>query len=197
MGCKQFIINLKSVLILLGFIPFFVIGQNYPRFELYQLKQGTDSGQFIVTGLDSNLAFNNILRFRSADSTFLIGTDTVAVKSDIASSLLLYVDRVELGDSLLLYVDRTELGDSLALYPNRIELGDTANNIRLDIPTYISDSLVNYASRTELGDSLALYPNRTELADTALAIRNSIPIQIGDSLTNYATKVELEIRLWL
>ena len=191
MGCKQFIINLKSVLILLGFIPFFVIGQNYPRFELYQLKQGTDSGQFIVTGLDSNLAFNNILRFRSADSTFLIGTDTVAVKSDIASSLLLYVDRVELGDSLLLYVDRTELGDSLALYPNRIELGDTANNIRLDIPTYISDSLVNYASRTELGDSLALYPNRTELADTALAIRNSIPIQIGDSLTNYATKVEL------
>jgi len=138
MGCKQFV---KAILFLFGFIPLFVTGQNYPRFELYQLKQGTDSGQFIVTGLDSNLAFNNILRFRSADSTFLIGTDTVAVKSDIASSLLLYVDRVELGDSLLLYVDRTELGDSLALYPNRIELGDTALAIRTDIPLIINDSL--------------------------------------------------------
>ena len=92
MGCKQFIINLKSVLILLGFVPLFVTGQNYPRFELYQLKQGTDSGQFIVTGLDSNLAFNNILRFRFADSTFLIGTDTVVVKSDIAGSLSGIID---------------------------------------------------------------------------------------------------------
>ena len=138
MGCIK---SLKAILFLFGFVPLFVTGQNYPRFELYQLKQGTDSGQFIVTGLDSNLAFNNILRFRSADSTFLIGTDTVAVKSDIASSLLLYVDRVELGDSLLLYVDRTELGDSLALYPNRIELGDTALAIRNDIPLIINDSL--------------------------------------------------------
>ena len=92
MGCKQFIIKplmkplIKRILILFGFVPLFVSGQNYPRFELYQLKQGTDSGQFIVTGLDSNLAFNNILRFRSADSTFLIGTDTVAVKSDITGN---------------------------------------------------------------------------------------------------------------
>ena len=146
MGCKQFV---KAILFLFGFIPLFVTGQNYPRFELYQLKQGTDSGQFIVTGLDSNLAFNNILRFRSADSTFLIGTDTVAVKSDIASSLLLYVDRVELGDSLLLYVDRTELGDSLALYPNRIELGDTALAIRTDIPLIINDSLTTRNFLTE------------------------------------------------
>ena len=84
--------SLKAILFLFGFVPLFVTGQNYPRFELYQLKQGTDSGQFIVTGLDSNLAFNNILRFRSADSTFLIGTDTVAVKSDIASSLLGIID---------------------------------------------------------------------------------------------------------
>ena len=200
-------------------LPLFGFAQDYPRFELYQLVQGQDSGQFIVTGLDSNLAFNNILRFRSADSTLLIGLDTVAVKSDIASSLLLYVDRVELGDSLLLYVDRTELGDSLALYPNRIELGDTALAIRISIPIQIGDSLVNYAtkvelgdtalairntipiqigdslinyvSRVELGDSLTLYPNRTELGDTALAIRNSIPIQIGDSLINYVSRVEL------
>jgi len=89
MGCIK---SLKAILFLFGFVPFLVTGQNYPRFELYQLKQGTDSGQFIVTGLDSNLAFNNILRFRSADSTFLIGTDTVAVKSDIASSLLGIID---------------------------------------------------------------------------------------------------------
>ena len=133
MGCKQFV---KAILFLFGFIPLFVTGQNYPRFELYQLKQGTDSGQFIVTGLDSNLAFNNILRFRFADSTFLIGTDTVAVKSDIASSLLLYVDR-------------TELGDSLALYPNRIELGDTALAIRTDIPLIINDSLTTRNFLTE------------------------------------------------
>ena len=84
--------SLKAILFLFGFVPFLVTGQNYPRFELYQLKQGTDSGQFIVTGLDSNLAFNNILRFRSADSTFLIGTDTVVVKSDIAASLLGIID---------------------------------------------------------------------------------------------------------
>lgn len=182
MGRKQFV---KAILFLLGFVPFLVTGQNYPRFELYQLKQGTDSGQFIVTGLDSNLAFNNILRFRSADSTFLIGTDTVAVKSDIASSLLLYVDRVELGDSLLLYVDRTELGDSLALYPNRIELGDTALSIRNSIPIQIGDSLVNYASRTELQDTASAiradFPaaggdvTTAQLADTALAIRGDIP----------------------
>ena len=87
MGRIQFV---KAILFLFGFVPFLVTGQNYPRFELYQLKQGTDSGQFIVTGLDSNLAFNNILRFRSADSTFLIGTDTVAVKSDIISSSFIF-----------------------------------------------------------------------------------------------------------
>jgi hypothetical protein len=86
MGIKQFIVVFSFL------IPITISCQNYPRFELYQLKQGTDSGQFIVTGLDSNLAFNNILRFRSADSTLLIGLDTVAVKSDIASSLLGIID---------------------------------------------------------------------------------------------------------
>ena len=86
MGIKQFIVVFSFL------IPITISCQNYPRFELYQLKQGTDSGQFIVTGLDSNLAFNNILRFRSADSTLLIGLDTVVVKSDIASSLLGIID---------------------------------------------------------------------------------------------------------
>jgi len=87
---SNFIIKHYLILILLGFVPFILLGQNYPRFELYQLKQGTDSGQFIVTGLDSNLAFNNILRFRSADSTFLIGSDTVALKSDIISNSFIF-----------------------------------------------------------------------------------------------------------
>ena len=82
--------NLKIIILLL--VPFFTIAQNYPRFELYQLKQGTDSGQFIVTGLDSNLAFNNILRFRSADSTFLIGTDTVITDQSIIPILLRTID---------------------------------------------------------------------------------------------------------
>ena len=82
--------NLKIVIFLL--MPFVALSQNYPRFELYQLKQGTDSGQFIVTGLDSNLAFNNILRFRSADSTFLIGTDTVITDQSIIPILLRTID---------------------------------------------------------------------------------------------------------
>lgn len=73
-------------------MPFVALSQNYPRFELYQLKQGTDSGQFVLTGVDSNLAFNNVLKFRALDSTLLIGLDTVAVKSDIASSLLGIID---------------------------------------------------------------------------------------------------------
>ena len=73
-------------------MPFVALSQNYPRFELYQLKQGTDSGQFVLTGVDSNLAFNNVLRFRALDSTLLIGLDTVAVKSDIATSLLGTID---------------------------------------------------------------------------------------------------------
>ena len=89
MGCIK---SLKAILFLFGFVPFFVNGQNYPRFELYQLKQGTDSGQFIVTGLDSNLAFNNILRFRSADSTFLIGADTVITDKTIIPILLRTID---------------------------------------------------------------------------------------------------------
>jgi hypothetical protein len=86
MGIKQFIVVFSLL------IPIIVSCQNYPRFELYQLKQGTDSGQFIVTGLDSNLAFNNILRFRSADSTFLIGTDTVITDQSIIPILLRTID---------------------------------------------------------------------------------------------------------
>jgi hypothetical protein len=89
MGCIK---SLKAILFLFGFVPLFVSGQNYPRFELYQLKQGTDSGQFIVTGLDSNLAFNNILKFRSADSTFLIGADTVITDQSIVPILLQTID---------------------------------------------------------------------------------------------------------
>jgi hypothetical protein len=86
MGIKQFIVVFSFL------IPITISCQNYPRFELYQLKQGTDSGQFIVTGLDSNLAFNNILRFRSADSTLLIGTDTVITDQSIIPILLRTID---------------------------------------------------------------------------------------------------------
>jgi len=142
MGRKQFIINLKSVLILLGFVPILVTGQNYPRFELYQLKQGTDSGQFIVTGLDSNLAFNNILRFRSADSTFLIGTDTVITDQSIIPILLRTID-AGLG------IDVNQLDNQIFIESLSIEdsiYNGTASLISKGTPLYATGVQGNYWS---------------------------------------------------
>jgi len=78
--------NIKIFLLLL--VPFIAVSQDYPRFELYQLVQGQDSGQFVTTGVDSNLDFNSILRFRFQDSTLLIGSDTVITDADIAQYIL-------------------------------------------------------------------------------------------------------------
>ena len=79
---KNLIVTISMVLPLFGF------AQDYPRFELYQLVQGADSGQFVTTGVDSNLDFNSVLRFRFQDSTLLIGADTVITDADIAQYIL-------------------------------------------------------------------------------------------------------------
>jgi len=73
-------------------LPLFGLAQDYPRFELYQLVQGADSGQFVTTGVDSNLDFNSVLRFRFQDSTLLIGSDTVITNATIVPILLATID---------------------------------------------------------------------------------------------------------
>jgi len=73
-------------------LPIFLSAQDWPRFELYQLKQGIDSGQFVTTGVDSNLDFNSVLRFRFQDSTLLIGADTVITDATIVPILLATID---------------------------------------------------------------------------------------------------------
>ena len=73
-------------------LPIFLSAQDWPRFELYQLKQGIDSGQFVTTGVDSNLDFNSVLRFRFQDSTLLIGSDTVITDATIVPILLATID---------------------------------------------------------------------------------------------------------
>jgi hypothetical protein len=75
--------NIKIFFLLL--VPFIAASQNYPRFELYQLVQGQDSGQFIVTDSDSNLVFSNLLKLRfSPDTALIFNGDTIAVKTDLS-----------------------------------------------------------------------------------------------------------------
>jgi hypothetical protein len=69
--------------VLFGLIPFLghsQIDNDWPRFELYQLVQGTDSGQFVITSQDSNLIFTDFLKLRFADTTLTLGGDTVLIK---------------------------------------------------------------------------------------------------------------------
>jgi hypothetical protein len=69
--------------VLFGLIPFLghsQIDNDWPRFELYQLVQGTDSGQFVITAQDSNLIFTDFLKVRFADTTLILGDDTVLIK---------------------------------------------------------------------------------------------------------------------
>ena len=70
-----------------GLISFISKGQSdsdWPRFELYQLVQGQDSGIFVITDSDSNLVFTDLLKMRFFPDTALIfNGDTIAVKPDI------------------------------------------------------------------------------------------------------------------
>jgi len=72
----------------LGLIPFISKAQSdpdWPRFELYQLVQGQDSGIFVITDSDSNLVFTDLLKMRFFPDTALIfNGDTIAVKTDLS-----------------------------------------------------------------------------------------------------------------
>ena len=72
----------------LALVPFLTKAQNddWPRFELYQLVQGQDSGIFVITDSDSNLVFTDLLKMRFFPDTALIfNGDTIAVRPDIPS----------------------------------------------------------------------------------------------------------------
>ena len=79
--------NNKIISILfLALVPFITRAQDndWPRFELYQLVQGQDSGIFVITDSDSNLVFTDLLKMRFFPDTALIfNGDTIAVKPDI------------------------------------------------------------------------------------------------------------------
>lgn len=81
--------NNKIISILfLALVPFLTKAQDndWPRFELYQLVQGQDSGIFVITDSDSNLVFTDLLKMRFFPDTALIfNGDTIAVKPDIPS----------------------------------------------------------------------------------------------------------------
>jgi len=66
-------------------LPIFLSAQDWPRFELYQLVQGQDSGQFIVTDSDSNLVFSDLLKLRySPDTALIFNGDTIAIKTEVS-----------------------------------------------------------------------------------------------------------------
>jgi hypothetical protein len=77
------------IIIALCLIPFITKGQDdWPRFELYQLVQGPDSGIFVITNADSNLIFAPFFRFRfSPDTVLLINNDTVGLKVNFEEGL--------------------------------------------------------------------------------------------------------------
>ena len=67
----------------LALVPFLTKAQtdDWPRFELYQLVQGQDSGIFVITDADSNLIFAPFMRFRfDPDTALIINNDTVAYR---------------------------------------------------------------------------------------------------------------------
>jgi len=132
MGRFQFIIIL--------FLPLFGFAQDYPRFELYQLVQGQDSGQFVTTGVDSNLDFNSVLRFRFQDSTLLIGSDTVITDATIVPILLATIDAglgIEVNQvNGQIFIESLSIEDSI--------YNGSGSIIEKGTPLYASDTQGNY-----------------------------------------------------
>ena len=132
MGRFQFIIIL--------FLPLFGFAQDYPRFELYQLVQGQDSGQFVTTGIDSNLDFNSVLRFRFQDSTLLIGADTVITDATIVPILLATIDAglgIEVNQvNGQIFIESLSIEDSI--------YNGSGSIIEKGTPLYASDTQGNY-----------------------------------------------------
>ena len=82
--------NIK--LLIFGFIlfPFLTKAQteDWPRFELYQLVQGQDSGIFVITDADSNLVFAPFIKFRfDPDTALIINNDTVGYRINFQEGL--------------------------------------------------------------------------------------------------------------
>ena len=121
-------------------LPLFGFAQDYPRFELYQLVQGQDSGQFVTTGVDSNLDFNSVLRFRFQDSTLLIGSDTVITDATIVQILLATID-VGLGIEVnqvngQIFIESLSIEDSI--------YNGSGSIIAKGTPLYAADTQGNY-----------------------------------------------------
>ena len=121
-------------------LPLFVFGQGYPRFELYQLVQGQDSGQFVTTGVDSNLDFNSVMRFRFQDSTLLIGSDTVITDATIVQILLATIDAglgIEVNQvNGQIFIESLSIEDSI--------YNGSGSIIEKGTPLYASDTQGNY-----------------------------------------------------
>jgi hypothetical protein len=120
--------------------PLFAFGQGYPRFELYQLVQGQDSGQFVTTGIDSNLDFNSVMRFRFQDSTLLIGSDTVITDAKILPILLATLDAglgIEISQvNGQIFIESLSIEDSI--------YNGSGSIIEKGTPLYASDTQGNY-----------------------------------------------------
>ena len=121
-------------------LPIFLSAQDWPRFELYQLKQGIDSGQFVTTGVDSNLDFNSVLRFRFQDSTLLIGADTVITDATIVPILLATIDAglgIEVNQvNGQIFIESLSIEDSI--------YNGSGSIIAKGTPLYASDTQGNY-----------------------------------------------------
>jgi len=121
-------------------LPIFLSAQDWPRFELYQLKQGIDSGQFVTTGVDSNLDFNSVLRFRFQDSTLLIGADTVITDATIVPILLATIDAglgIEVNQvNGQIFIESLSIEDSI--------YNGSGSIIPKGTPLYASDTQGNY-----------------------------------------------------
>jgi hypothetical protein len=121
-------------------LPIFLSAQDWPRFELYQLKQGIDSGQFVTTGVDSNLDFNSVLRFRFQDSTLLIGADTVITDATIVPILLATIDAglgIEVNQvNGQIFIESLSIEDSI--------YNGSGSIIEKGTPLYAADTQGNY-----------------------------------------------------
>jgi hypothetical protein len=133
--------SIKNIIVIASMVlPLFVFGQGYPRFELYQLVQGQDSGQFVTTGVDSNLDFNSVMRFRFQDSTLLIGSDTVITDATIVQILLATIDAglgIEVNQvNGQIFIESLSIEDSI--------YNGSGSIIEKGTPLYASDTQGNY-----------------------------------------------------
>ena len=123
----------------LALVPFLTNAQteDWPRFELYQLVQGQDSGIFVITDADSNLIFAPFMRFRfDPDTALIINNDTVAYRIHFQEGLGISIEY----DS----ATNTYLFQSLAIEDT--VYNGTASTIPKGTPLYAAGVQGNYWS---------------------------------------------------